>query len=183
MKRIQIDFLVTFATALSVCSIIFLGYGLKVIIESSHPVEMVDQVLYVETIPETVTEVRTEREVVTIEVPPKPETDLSDEDMYLIASVVHAEAGNQDMVGKRLVADVILNRVDSFLFPNTVREVVEQEGQFQKAGSFLSDDLEAVELECKERLDHDVMFFRTGGYHKRGGELYQHGDHYFSAGR
>ena len=48
MRKIQIDFLVTFATAISVCSIIFLGYGLRVIIDSSSPVEMVDRVVHVE---------------------------------------------------------------------------------------------------------------------------------------
>ena len=34
------------------------------------------------------------------------------------------------MIGKRLVVDVVLNRVDSPLFPDTITEVLEQTGQF-----------------------------------------------------
>ena len=126
---------------------------------------------------------RTETKFVPIEVPPKGETELTEEEQFMLAAVVHAEAGNQDMIGKRLVADVVLNRLDSLQFPNTVQEVIEQEGQFKKAGSFLGDDLEAVQLECQSRLDHDVLYFRTGTYHRSEGKLYQHGDHYFSKGR
>ena len=51
-------------------------------------------------------------------------------EMELIAQLVMAEAGNQDLTGKRYVADVVLNRVDSDEFPNTVEEVIFQENQF-----------------------------------------------------
>lgn len=38
-------------------------------------------------------------------------------EMAMLAQLVQAEAGNQDLTGKRLVADVVLNRVDSERFP------------------------------------------------------------------
>ena len=52
------------------------------------------------------------------------ETDLS-------YKIVQAEAGCEDLKGKILVANVILNRVKSSKFPNTIRGVIMAPGQFQ----------------------------------------------------
>lgn len=51
---------------------------------------------------------------------------LSGEDLDILTRIVEAEAGNQDVEGKLLVANVVLNRVDSDKFPNTVKDVVFQ---------------------------------------------------------
>lgn len=48
----------------------------------------------------------------------------------ILLRIVEAEAGDQDIRGRRLVANVILNRVRSKEFPNTVREVVFAGRQF-----------------------------------------------------
>ena len=111
---------------------------------------------------------------------PLPETILKDDEKEVLARVVHAEAENQDMTGKRLVVDCVLNRVDSGIYPNHVWGVVLQEGQFVRAETYTADDMAAVEKELKERLDYNVMYFRTRHYHDFGTALYQHGDHYFS---
>lgn len=58
------------------------------------------------------------------------DTDISDDDIELIALVTMAEAEGECEEGKRLVIDTILNRVDSISFPNTVYEVVYQPSQF-----------------------------------------------------
>ena len=58
------------------------------------------------------------------------ETPLNDNEKIVLAKVVHAEAGNQDMTGKRLVVDCVLNRVDCEEYPNHVFGVVLQDGQF-----------------------------------------------------
>ena len=50
--------------------------------------------------------------------------------LEMLAKCVQAEAGNQGLLGKRLVVDVILNRVDSDRFPNTIEGVITQSGQF-----------------------------------------------------
>ena len=120
--------------------------------------------------------------VVTYEVTETPpEFQLTDDEIVLIAEIVHAEAGNQDMLGKRLVVDVILNRMEDDRFPETVAGVVYQEGQFAEPSlQFTADDVEAVMLECERRIDTQVLWFRTGGYHGVGQALYQHGAHYFS---
>ena len=40
--------------------------------------------------------------------------------------IVEAEAGGEDIVGKMLVANVVLNRVENTAFPNTINEVIFQ---------------------------------------------------------
>ena len=47
-------------------------------------------------------------------------------DVKLLACLIYAEAGNQPYKGKLAVANVVLNRVDSKLFPNTIKEVIYQ---------------------------------------------------------
>ena len=56
--------------------------------------------------------------------------ELSTTDVDMIARTVEAEAGNQDLKGKRLVACVILNRMESEEFPDTANGVLSQPGQF-----------------------------------------------------
>lgn len=54
---------------------------------------------------------------------------LSDKDQDALMRIVEAEAGGEDQDGKLLVANVVLNRVNSEDFPNTVLEVVMQREQ------------------------------------------------------
>lgn len=54
----------------------------------------------------------------------------SDEEVYLLAQLVHHEAHNQSYNGKVAIAEVVLNRVRSGLFPNDVEDVINQKGQF-----------------------------------------------------
>ena len=117
------------------------------------------------------------------------ETDYWDE-LSMLAEVVEAEAGNQDLTGKRLVVDVVLNRVDSPLFPDTITEVLMQEGQFstmwngafEDAGWHMQeDDYTAVMMEVSgQRLDSEIYFFTAGEYNSCGRPAYIHGGHYFS---
>lgn len=55
---------------------------------------------------------------------------LSKDELAVLQRIVEAEATGEDVFGKILVANVVLNRVNSKQFPNTVSEVV-----FQKSGS------------------------------------------------
>lgn len=54
----------------------------------------------------------------------------SEEEVYLTAQLVYHEAHNQEYNGKVAIAEVVLNRVNSKLFPNSVEEVLYQKGQF-----------------------------------------------------
>lgn len=110
-------------------------------------------------------------------------------ELQLLACVVYAEAGNQDMTGKRLVVDTILNRVDSPLYPDTISEVVYQTNQFSCVkdgnldGAFWNvtgECFEAVTTELAQRMDTSILYFTAGGYGRYGTPAYQYGDHYFS---
>lgn len=117
-----------------------------------------------------------------------------DEEIYqgelqLLACVVYAEAGNQDMTGKKLVVDTILNRVDSPQYPDTIGEVIYQSSQFScvkdgnldKAFWSITDDcFRAVTEELENRKDNSILYFTAGGYGQYGTPAYQYGDHYFS---
>lgn len=55
---------------------------------------------------------------------------LSNSEKNILLRIVEAEATGEDIMGKMLVANVVLNRVKSEHFPDTVEEVV-----FQRSGS------------------------------------------------
>lgn len=110
--------------------------------------------------------------------------ELTEEDKELICKTVQAEAGNQDLQGKRLVAAVIINRVDSPVFPNTTEDVLSQKNQFSTYNLLNSttptwQDRLAVEMETETRSNTEVFFFRTDRY-GTGTPMFVHGDHYFS---
>jgi N-acetylmuramoyl-L-alanine amidase len=48
------------------------------------------------------------------------------EDIYLLAKVIHAEARGEPYIGQVAVGAVVLNRVKSDKFPDTIREVIYQ---------------------------------------------------------
>lgn len=125
-------------------------------------------------------------------VPEMTEEEIQEEiqlgEMELLAQLVQAEAGNQDLTGMRYVAAVVLNRVDSETFPDTVEEVIFQNNQFSviKDGAFdraawnMSEQAyEAVWLEYESRSNYDVLYFSRGKseYMKNGSFKYE--DHWF----
>ena len=117
-----------------------------------------------------------------------------DEEVYqgelqLIACVVCAEAGNQDETGKRLVADVVLNRVDSDQYPDSITDVVYQTNQFScvndgnlnRAFWNVTDEcFRVVQEELTARTDNSILYFTAGGYGAYGTPAYKYGAHYFS---
>lgn len=110
-------------------------------------------------------------------------------ELELLANLVEAEAGNQDLRGKRLVADVVLNRVDSEEYPNTITEVIYQknqfavmsDGAFEKSSWNVSEEsFQAVWMEANgDRLDNSIYFFTAEKYGKYGTQAYAHGNHFF----
>ncbi len=51
---------------------------------------------------------------------------LDNNEYNILLKIVEAEAGSEDITGRMLVANVIMNRVNSPCFPDTVEEVVYQ---------------------------------------------------------
>lgn len=138
-----------------------------------------------ETIPQS------DQQVITVVVEDEQVQKTREAETRLLAKLVHAEAGNQDRLGKQLVVDVVLNRVDSPDYPDSIPEVIfENNGriwQFTTAGNGAlseaiptADDYAAVYTELNgERFDDQVLFFSAGGFQKCCMPLFQHGDHYF----
>ena len=56
-------------------------------------------------------------------------------DQTLLAAIIFCEAGNQPYEGQVAVGAVILNRVRSSVYPNSIAEVIYQSGQFGPAMS------------------------------------------------
>lgn len=107
--------------------------------------------------------------------------------LELLACCVEAEAGNQDLLGKRMVASVILNRVDDEDWPDSIVEVITQPYQFttwwngaiEKAEPS-EETFEAVRLELEERSYPGLFYFCSTGYSEYGTPWGKVGDHYFS---
>lgn len=112
---------------------------------------------------------------------------VSDLELNTLARLIHAEAGNQDLMGKVLVGCVVMNRVKSPIFPNTVDGVIFQKGQFSviSNGSYYKvdvddDSYEAARL-CLDNhtaFNPNILFFDScGGVN--GKNHFKHGDHWF----
>ncbi|MCK8824244.1 cell wall hydrolase [Fuchsiella alkaliacetigena] len=56
--------------------------------------------------------------------------DVSQSELDLLARLIHAEARGEPYKGQVAVGAVVLNRVNSPQFPNSIREVIYQSGQF-----------------------------------------------------
>ena len=110
---------------------------------------------------------------------------LTDNEKYLIYQITYLEAGNQSMEGQRAVIEVILNRVLSDKYPDTVEGVLSQSGQFvtwknRNAKSHNEEQEEALELVFTEQpvLTLDYMMFSMGQF-SWGRNYVKIGDHWF----
>lgn len=109
------------------------------------------------------------------------------DDAVLIAKLVLAEAEGEPEMGKRLVIDTVLNRLDSSEFPNTVYDVVYQPYHYDPVWdgridlfSELDDTFKLVVDEIQHRTNSEVLYFRTDKFHEFGTPMEQVGNHYFS---
>lgn len=109
------------------------------------------------------------------------------DDAVLIAKLVLAEAEGEPEMGKRLVIDTVLNRLESEDFPNTVYDVVYQPYHYDPAWdgridlfSELDDTFKLVVDEIHNRTNSEVLYFRTDKFHEFGTPMEQVGNHYFS---
>lgn len=111
----------------------------------------------------------------------------SERDIDLIALVTMAEADGEPELGKRLVIDTILNRVEHPSFPSTAYEVVYSPNQFTSMTNgrvdqcYVKESIRTLVIdEIDRRTDSQVLYFRTGRYHENAKDLYKIGNHYFS---
>lgn len=105
-----------------------------------------------------------------------------------LAICVMAEAGGEDLEGMRMVADVILNRVDSAGFPDDIEAVITQPYQFTSywGGGMdrhnvpSEEAYKACQMELEKRSYPGILYYRTGRYSDYGTPSFKHGKHYFS---
>ena len=96
-------------------------------------------------------------------------TTASSDDLSLLAAIIYCEAGNQSREGKVAVGAVVLNRVASSSFPNSIHDVIYQSGQFTPAysGSLASALAGGVPSDCVEAAQAAL-----NGENPVGGALY-----------
>ena len=88
------------------------------------------------------------------------------EELWLLSKIIYAEAGSVwlPMEWKMAVGEVVLNRMASPEFPDTMREVLEQPGQYYGKGSRYFDGLKPSP-ECAEaarRLEGERVLSEPG---------------------
>ena len=90
--------------------------------------------------------------------------------LYWLSRIIYAESGNQPLSGKIAVGNVIMNRVESPLFPDTIYGVIFQRNQFSPAasGSIYRDPSEESVIAAKLVLDgaevmDDALYFNRVG--------------------
>ena len=115
-----------------------------------------------------------------------PEEDVLDDQFEELCQAVMDEGGyTEPDDGLRMMADGILNRMDSDLFPDTIHEVIWQKGQFACTSDFYKWEVtERVIRICAEEMEHRtntrVLFWRTGHYHAKTTPIAHIGHHYYS---
>lgn len=100
------------------------------------------------------------------------EISMSDEEYELLKRIVAAESQTQELEGRKAVVEVIFNRVLSDDFPDTVKGVLSQKGQFStwrmRNASWVVPELatEAIEAVIEDGRtilpDTEYLFFSRG---------------------
>lgn len=121
---------------------------------------------------------------------------FSDKNAYLLMKIAMAEAEDENTEGKALVMRVVLNRVKSRGFPDSIKKVIYQERQFSPIANGRFDRVEPNK-DCQKALD---MIVEDGWDESRGALyfeskskstwhqdnlhfLFRHGNHYFYTDR
>lgn len=121
-------------------------------------------------------------------------TTLDPKDLDVFARCIEAEAGNQGLYGKQLVADVILNRVKSRDFPDTITDVIMErnsngvyqfsvvdDGAIERATP-TEETYEAIRTELAQVQYPSLMYFSAEGHLPYGTPWKKIGGHYFNIG-
>lgn len=114
------------------------------------------------------------------------------EEYQLLCQIVMAEAGGEGRKGMELVAGVIVNRTQCPSFPDSIADVIKQEGQFESYWKGIYQNKTATE-ECKEAVNRvlsganetqGALYFEskqnTNQWHKENRiYLFTYGNHIF----
>ena len=116
---------------------------------------------------------------------------LSADDEYLLAKIAMAEAEDQSTEGKALVMLVVLNRVHSGSFPDSISDVIFADGQFSPVDDGRYDAVDP-DADCWKALEliksgwdesQGALYFESESkseWHRKNLQyLFQNGNHYF----
>ena len=127
----------------------------------------------------------------------KENNELTIKEYNVLLRIVEAEAGGEDIIGIMLVANVIMNRVNSSRFPDTVTEVVYQknhngraqfsptvDGRMESVKVTLETEIAVLRALCGEDSSNGALYFRSkrlnSAWHDRALErVLVHGNHIF----
>lgn len=141
-----------------------------------------------------------DKPVQTIREPAEPEAvseeksgyTFTEEEQEALLRIAMSEAGGEDLTGKILVMEVVINRMESEEFPDDVISVIMQEGQFSPISDGRYYDV-IPDSECKDALNivisgsmdlsEGALYFENAGasaWHKTHlQKLFEHGNHTF----
>lgn len=113
------------------------------------------------------------------------EPTITEEECRTLAVLTLREARGESTLGKRLVIDTVLNRVDYYKYPNDILSVIYQPNQYtgvSEAG--LGEDeiqfvMDLVYQEVQHRTNWNVLYFCNSGYNGPI-PLFIEGHHWFS---
>ena len=95
-------------------------------------------------------------------------TDPKVSDETLLAAIIYCEAGNQPYFGQVAVGLVIMNRINSSMFPNTMRQVIYAKWQFEPARNDsltrALTDSSIVTASCKKAAAKVLAKAKAGSY-------------------
>jgi len=93
---------------------------------------------------------------------------MSNQEYRLLCKLVDAEAGVCDYSTRRAIASVVINRLHSSSYPNTITEVIYQKNQFSVIDDDSLDDIlyakDSTEDAVDEALDKDYIDGATAFY-------------------
>lgn len=121
---------------------------------------------------------------------------FSDNNAYLLMKIAMAEAEDEDTEGKALVMRVVMNRVKSGEFPDSIKKVIYQERQFSPIANGRFDRVEPNK-DCRKAFDmiaedgwdesKGALYFESKSpstWHEDNLQfLFRHGNHYFYTDR
>lgn len=157
------------AIAAVLCMIFFVGFAVCGVVRSTDKETSEIKQSYpvlAEAEPVIMADLLMESPNLTPEVKNEPDYPLTQEEIDLIALVTMGEAEGETELGKRLVIDTILNRIDHPSFPDTVYDVIYQPNQFSVMWNsridrcyVMPEIVELVKEELLERTNYDCVFF------------------------
>ncbi len=106
--------------------------------------------------------------------------DYTNSELKLLTCLVHAEAGTQSYEGKLAVANIVLNRMKSSKYPDSMKSVIYQPGQFSVARSgSLEKQLNNYDNYCSwsQKLSIKAAKAALTGSNNIGSRLYFHSYH------